>query len=34
MAKSSYINLIMKALLLKFSGEENLTKNVEFLFHW
>jgi len=31
-AKSNYINLIMNAQVLKFSGEENLTKNVEFLF--
>ena len=31
-SKSSYINLLMNAQVLKFSGEENLTKNVEFLF--
>ena len=31
-SKSNYIDLLMNAQVLKFSGEENLTKNVEFLF--
>ena len=31
-SKSNYIDLLMNAQVLNFSGEENLTKNVEFLF--
>ncbi len=31
-SKSTYINLLMNAQVIQFSGEENLTKNVEFLF--
>ena len=31
-SKSAYINLFMNAQVIQFSGEENLTKNVEFLF--
>ena len=31
-SKSTYINLLMNAQVILFSGEENLTKNVEFLF--
>ena len=32
-SKSNYIDLLMNAQVLKFSGEESLTKKVEFLFH-
>ena len=31
-SKSNYIDLLMNAQVLKFSGEDNLTKKVEFLF--
>ena len=32
-SKSNYIDLLMNAQVLKFSGEESVTKKVEFLFH-